>query len=894
MKLALICLGLLTTGALVQALSKSCELPNCEECIDYLPQCMDCPDGTAQTDDLMKCIECPTNCYECIAPTESQLACTECLSGFFIEAAGTCTSCGDNCEVCASTTTCETCDSGYFLDIDTGMCVGCPSRCASCSNGDSCTLCNADSYKDANGACKSCPANAAACSYNAGQDVVKVSSCDGKFVKNEDEDACLSCPDECSSCVLDGTDAICSSCNTAYFLDGDVCTSCVGFCDDCPDDVECTTCREGYSVAPDGVNTCSACGIAHCTDCSTSDSVFVTCSACESGWFLENNACSQCEPLCDTCTNTTVCTACKDPDTQALSTTSVPGDMKCFAIPPNCESIDATGASDAAVCDVCKPGFSNDNGTHTQCDSMCDVANCASCNTSATCDACKDNYGLQQIDAVPNLGCLALSNCLSLNLTAQSATPVCETCNDGYYLAAPLCTKCPLSKCKACDTTTPFSCSVCLDGYKLNAANDKCEACVDDCKSCSDLTTCATCEDGFGLTDSSTCSACSEYCIDCAADVNVCVQCDVDNFPDIKLIGGACVFCPDNCAACSLNADEELVCDNCMAGYTVEPDSGSCTPCPLLCDVCDFVDVDGTDQLSCTTCSDGYGTNSHVCTNCPSNCRTCGYAADRGNVCSQCKSGFTVVNGLCEACPSNCLTCSSPTTCSECSNGYGLNWKKTACVECPELTDIDNCMLCNDHPPYENDTTTCTSCSFGYYLKDNIGNHTDVRAECLEYTTEPDLACGDGVLVVDEPPMCLQCELRFNLLNGRCGTTCFRCGDPRVGSWVAADQCITDNSTGNAMFDHCEDGTCYSGRYVVNGAEGVVMAGCHPGADMCEEECSDQIDQEDSETEECSLCCTDDLCNDYANDLTAFDAAAAVSSSLATVMLSALLLLTLK
>ena len=31
-------------------------MDHCEDCINYLPQCQDCPQQTAQTDDLMKCV----------------------------------------------------------------------------------------------------------------------------------------------------------------------------------------------------------------------------------------------------------------------------------------------------------------------------------------------------------------------------------------------------------------------------------------------------------------------------------------------------------------------------------------------------------------------------------------------------------------------------------------------------------------------------------------------------------------------------------------------------------------------------------------------------------------------------------------------------------------------
>ena len=49
-------------------------------------------------------------------------------------------------------------------------------------------------------------------------------------------------------------------------------------------------------------------------------------------------------------------------------------------------------------------------------------------------------------------------------------------------------------------------------------------------------------------------------------------------------------------------------------------------------------------------------------------------------------------------------------------------------ADCAELTGIDHCAECMNHPDYENDTASCLMCDDGYYLFESMGNGTE--AEC--------------------------------------------------------------------------------------------------------------------------------------------------------------------
>ncbi|KJE98052.1 ephrin type-A receptor 4a [Capsaspora owczarzaki ATCC 30864] len=111
---------------------------------------------------------CPANTYQASSGSSSCPACPDFSTSFA------------NSVVC-------TCDSGRYLDVDSGMCVTCPagSRCA--TNSNTRTLCSAGQYQDEVGqtSCKVCPdsswstANATGCTCNVGlwMDGSSCSSC---------------------------------------------------------------------------------------------------------------------------------------------------------------------------------------------------------------------------------------------------------------------------------------------------------------------------------------------------------------------------------------------------------------------------------------------------------------------------------------------------------------------------------------------------------------------------------------------------------------------------------------------------------------------------------------------------------------------------------------------
>merc|ERR1719210_196227 len=95
----------------------------------------------------------------------------------------------------------------------------------------------------------------------------------------------------CAACD-DSEAGSCTTCNSGYFVENGTCT-------------ECVSCASGYvntgtNCPGDGsVDTvvCEACNDANCAACD--DSLAGSCTTCNSGYFLENGACT----VCVTCAN---------------------------------------------------------------------------------------------------------------------------------------------------------------------------------------------------------------------------------------------------------------------------------------------------------------------------------------------------------------------------------------------------------------------------------------------------------------------------------------------------------------------------------------------------------------------------------------------------------------
>ena len=110
------------TGCIRHTDCRTCVDPNCAECDVFDGKCSgDCITGAVKVDDICVC-----------EPPK-----------YYLYDIDECSECKDNCSVCTTSTTCNECDAGYYLEEDT--CLPCLPRCELCSDetNEKCDKCSA-------------------------------------------------------------------------------------------------------------------------------------------------------------------------------------------------------------------------------------------------------------------------------------------------------------------------------------------------------------------------------------------------------------------------------------------------------------------------------------------------------------------------------------------------------------------------------------------------------------------------------------------------------------------------------------------------------------------------------------------------------------------------------
>ena len=133
----------------------SCDLdqlvPDCQDCSE------DCLNGCIRSDDCRMCEDplcevCDTydeDCSDagCIENANvNEAGVCQCEAPFnYLQDMASCGTCVNGCEFCSSSTTCDTCSNGYFLNEDS-TCTQCNENCAECTNEtNECAVCNDES-----------------------------------------------------------------------------------------------------------------------------------------------------------------------------------------------------------------------------------------------------------------------------------------------------------------------------------------------------------------------------------------------------------------------------------------------------------------------------------------------------------------------------------------------------------------------------------------------------------------------------------------------------------------------------------------------------------------------------------------------------------------------------
>ncbi|KAL4494456.1 hypothetical protein ABPG72_019866 [Tetrahymena utriculariae] len=306
------------------------------------------------------------------------------------------------------------------------------------------------------------------------------------------------------------------------------------------------------------------------------------------------------------------------------------------------------------------------------------------------------------------------------NFVIQQCILPCQTCLDSDF-----------SLCLSCNNpsyhvvNSKFQC-VCQENQYM-VSNYSCLNCDQSCKTCSDSTTCLTCQQGKVLYQ----NLCQDKCPD-------------EYFLDSE---NKCQKCPNNCD----QFDQSGKCSKCQVNFYLDPNKKCVSSCP--------------DQY--------YPDNNNICQSCLPNCSKCTSSTQ----CTKCLSNFNLFqnqqclttcpdkyfpdnDNICQQCTANCSQCNSPTQCSKCSADYVLSKNFQcihACADSYYLDYNDVCQQCLSNCSQCSSSIKCGKCLSSFYLHQN--------SKCLN-------ACPDQ-FYPDNKNVCQPCLLNCSQCISQ--TSCNKC-----------------------------------------------------------------------------------------------------------------------
>jgi hypothetical protein len=463
------------------------------------------------------------NCFMCLQNN----VCSQCVSGFYLTVTngqqactatrGNLTNCQGqiaNCAVCvinfifspdtANKIYCIQCNNGFEFDPTNSVCVPQTNSIPNCKVQANlgyfippiCLVCTQGFYISSWNTCKQYnpSTNNTNCSvYNCLYCGINSTLCSFCFVPwgISSTGLCqtnINCSANCQFCTNGST---CLTCNAGFTLNvPNTCVACnVANCQLCQQANICVSCANGFSLT--GSNTCLSCNVPDCLNCS-SINICSTCANSATGTpqfpSPTGGACFPCNNSlnylanCLSCTNVNSCGLCQN-GYQLFNPVGSPGTCILCNI-PNCQSCGLSGST--VVCQTCAVGYSQNGGNCIQC-----LYPCATCNSNAlpnNCASCQPPLYFSV--ALPNGTCLANSipNCVSYNPTNIN------------------------------------QCTSCVTFFTLNTTSNLCQFnCPGNCLSCSSVTVCTQCVQGYYLSSNGTCTQCQiTACLSCSSDGLTC------------------------------------------------------------------------------------------------------------------------------------------------------------------------------------------------------------------------------------------------------------------------------------------------------------------------------------------------------------------------------------
>ncbi|ESU40067.1 Variant-specific surface protein, partial [Giardia duodenalis] len=463
----------------------------------------------------------------------------------------------DGAALTDSSTTCESCSSGFFLFrggcYKAGVAPG--SEICTKAEGGRCTACNA-----ANGLFKN-----PAASPTLGSECIlcsDITSRDGVMgVAN------------CNTCTAPGQagPATCDTCQDGYYKNGDACQKC---------DTSCATCSRGANT--------------QCTSCSGSK--YLKDSQCVEG---ASNGCGN-GKYADPQSNK--CLECGITDCATCEYDAVLQGPKCLTCTTNSNMIKTEVDGTTTCVDAAGCATDNQPGSHFKTDDN----KCRLCSDDKTDAATPANKGI--------------ANCKTCTKAASGSTPTCSACLDGYYIISGSCTKCA-DNCATCTSAAINDCTACLPGYFLKTDGTKeCVPCDnveeggrEGCSACSNTNAfkCTDCKPNYRKQQNGEASddyTCTKTCEDDSACGGTAGACDAIVISASGEMTYYCSLCADNSqypidGICKGDSDKagntcaDGVCTSCTTGYFLymggcysvskEPGSLMCSKASTTAGICD-------------------------------------------------------------------------------------------------------------------------------------------------------------------------------------------------------------------------------------------------------------------------------------------------------------------
>ncbi|ESU40389.1 Variant-specific surface protein, partial [Giardia duodenalis] len=313
-------------------------------------------------------------------------------------------------------------------------------------------------------------------------------------------------------------------------------------------------------------------GVAGCGTCSHTGSSAgtATCSACQTGAFLEGGQCTVCGVDCLVCASATECGTC-------TAGKYLKADKTC---------VDAAGCPSGTYADPAA-GQCKDCATDT---SVTDCTECAydSALKKAVCSSCGSSKPLLMMSVDGSATCVDTSGCTGTHFLSND-NGKCIPCGDASDGTAgntgvPGCKTCAKS-----GSNNP-TCSACLEGYiKQGDGSVTCNPCGANCATCTEEGNdkCLTCKQGYFMKTSNGPGQC--FACDDANNQGVagCAQCNNGATP--------------TCTKCKANYKENSVGTFSCTKFCEDP-----TACGGTAEACDAIVINANGEMTyyCSLCGD--------------------------------------------------------------------------------------------------------------------------------------------------------------------------------------------------------------------------------------------------------------------------------------------------